>query len=91
MQPLEREDKHIDQWISVELYRLDCAERWPDSDYKKAALAAIHSALKTLEAASAAPIEQRRCIVSASRQGPAEVLEWPSRSQGPDARTRLAA
>jgi hypothetical protein len=51
VQQLSREDKHIEQLINVERYRLDCAERWPDSDYKKALLAAIHSALKTLEAA----------------------------------------
>ena len=91
VQPLRREDRHIEQWISVEHYRLDCAERWPDSDYKKAVFAAIHSTLRTLEAAPAAPVEQRRCIPCASRQAPTDVLELASRSQSPIASTRLAA
>jgi hypothetical protein len=91
VQPLRSEDKHIEQWISVEHYRLDCAEGWPDSDYKKAVLAAIHSTLKTLEMAPAAPVEQRRCMLCASGPAPAEVLELPSRSQRPAAITRLAA
>jgi hypothetical protein len=91
VQPLKREDKHVEQWISVEHYRLHCAERRPDSDYKEAVLAAIHSTLKTLEAASAAPVEQRRCMLCASRQAPAAVLELPSRSKSPIASTRLAA
>jgi hypothetical protein len=85
------EDKRIEQWINVEHYRLDCAERWPDSDYKQAVLAAIHSALKTLEAGSAAPVEQCRCMLGAPRHAPADVLELPSRSQSPIASTRLAA
>ena len=75
----------------MEHYRLHCTERWPDSDYKEAVLAAIHSKLKTLEAVSAVPVEQRRCMLCASRQAPAEVLELPSRSQSPIASTRLAA
>jgi hypothetical protein len=32
--------------------------RWPESDYKEAVLAAIHSTLKALEAKSSAPVEQ---------------------------------
>ena len=92
VQPLKREDKHIEQWINVEHYRLDYTERWPDSDYEESVLAPIHSALNTLEAASSARGEQRRCMLCASRQAPAKVLvELPSRSQSPIASTRLAA
>jgi hypothetical protein len=91
MQRFSRADQHIEPWINVEHYRLNCVERWPDSDYKEAVLAAIHSTLKTLEAASAVPVEQRRCVLCASRQAPAAVLEMPSRSQSPIASTRLAA
>jgi len=91
MQPLRREDQHIEQWIKTEHYRLHCAEEWPDSDYKEAVLAAIRSALKTLEATSLAAVEQPRCMVCASRQGAAGVLELPSKSQSPLARSRLAA
>jgi hypothetical protein len=78
MQWLRREDKQLEQWIKVEHYRLHCAERWPENDYKEAVLAAIHSTLNTLEAASAELVEQ-------------PVLELPSRSQCPTAITRLAA
>jgi hypothetical protein len=91
MQRLKRADKHLEQWIEVEHYRLHCAERWPESDYKEAVLAAIHSTLKSLEATFLAPVEQPRCMVCASLQAPAVVRELPSRSQGPTAITRLAA
>jgi hypothetical protein len=84
-------DKHLEQWIKVEHYRLHCAEQWPESDYKDAVLAAIRSTLKTLEATSLAPVEQPRCMVCASLQAPAAVLELPSRLQGTIAITRLAA
>ncbi len=75
----------------MEHYRLHCAERWPDSDYKEAVLAAIRSKLNTLEVASLAPVEQPRCMVCASLRAPAMALELPSRSQSPAAITRLAA
>jgi hypothetical protein len=71
-------------------YRLDCTERWPDRDYKKAVLAAVHSALNTLDAASVSPVAQHRCMLCASRQARAEVLELPSRSQGAIASTPLS-
>jgi hypothetical protein len=57
MQRLRRADKHLEQWINVEHYRLHCAQRWPESDYKEVVLAAIHSTLKTLEATSLAPVD----------------------------------
>ena len=52
MRQLRPADKHLEQWIKVEHYRLHCAEQWPESDYKEAALAAIRSTLKALEATS---------------------------------------
>jgi len=91
VQPLKQEYKRIEQWIKMEHYRLHCAERWPDSDYEEAVFAAIHSTLKTLEAASLAAVEQPRCMVCASRQALAGVLELSSRRPSPTASTRLAA
>jgi hypothetical protein len=91
MQRFRRADEQLEQWIKMEHYRLHCAERWPDSDHKEAVLAAIHSALKTLEAASLAPVEQPRCMGCASLRAAAVVLEMPSRSQSRAAITRLAA
>ena len=91
MQQLTRADKHLEQWINVEHYRLHCVERWPQSDYKEAVLAAIHSTLKTLEASCLPPVEQPRWMVCAFLQAPAVVLELLSRSQNPTAITRLAA
>ena len=91
MQRLKQADRHVEQWIKVEYYRLDCAESWPESDYKEAVLAAIHSILRSLEATSSAPVEQLHCMVRTSLQAPAVVLELPSRSQRHTAITRLAA
>ena len=91
VQPLSREDKHIEQWIKIEHYRLHCAEEWPDSGYKEAVLASIHSTLRTLEATSLAAVEQPRCMLCASRKGAAGVVELPSKSQSPIPSTRLAA
>ena len=91
MQRLNRADEQFEQWIKMEHYRLHCDERWPDSDYKKAVLAAIRSTLNTLEAASLAPVEQPRSMVCASLRAPALVLELPSRSQSAATITRLAA
>ena len=88
---VNRADEQLEQWIKMEHNRLHCVERWSDSDYKEAVLAAIRSTLNTLEAASLAPVEQPRCMVCASLQAPAVVLELPSRSQSPTAITRLAA
>jgi len=91
VQPLRREDRHIEQWVKFEHYRLHCAEEWPDSDYKEAVLAAIHSTLKTLEATSLAAVEQPRCMLCASRQGASGIVELTSKSQSPITRTLLAA
>jgi len=92
MQRHNRIDEQLGQWIKMEHYRLHSAERWSGSDYKDAVLAAIHSTLNTLEAASLAAVEHPRCMVCASRQATAVVvLELPSRSQSPAAITQLAA
>jgi len=91
MRRFARTDEQLEQWIKTEHYRLHCAERWPDSDYKEAVLAAIRSTLNTLAATSLAPLEQPGCMVCASLRAPALVLELPSRSQSPAAIMRLAA
>jgi len=91
MEQLTRPDKHLEQWIKVEHYRLHCVEQWPESDYKEAVLAAIRSTLKSLEATSLALVEQPRRMVCACLQAPAVVLELPSRSQSPAVLKRLAA
>jgi hypothetical protein len=91
MQQSRPAEKHFDQWIKVEHYRLHCAEQWPESDYKAAVLAGIRSTLKTLGATSPASIEQPRSMVCASLHAPAVVQELPVRSHGPAAITRLAA
>ena len=36
--------------IALEQYRLDCAETWPDSPFKRATVAAIRSVLTSLAA-----------------------------------------
>jgi|SRR5579862_1909502 len=56
MRRYSRTDQELEQWIKTEHYRLHYVERWPDSDYKEAVLAAIRSKLNTLEAASLAPV-----------------------------------
>jgi hypothetical protein len=74
------------QWLTMEHYRLHCVERWPDGPYKQAVVAAIHSALERLRAASLAPIQQPECSICASR-----VLEFGDRSRDSTAWTQLAA
>ena len=76
MQPLRREDKHIEQWIKTEHYRLHRAERLPESDYEEPRTEAIRSILKTLEATSSAAVEQPRCMVCEFRQALARVLDY---------------
>ena len=73
MQRLNRADKHLEQCIEVEHYRLHCAERWPESDYKEAVLAAIHSTLKTLEAT---PLARRLNSPAAWFAHPCKLRQW---------------
>ena len=90
MQRFDPPNRQLDQWIRVEHYRLHCAERWADSDYKEAVLAASYSTMKTLAAACVTPVGESLCMVCISRQA-APVLELPSRSCELPAVTRLAA
>jgi hypothetical protein len=90
MQQFDPLNRQLEQWIRVEHYRLHCAERWADSDYKEAALAAIHSTMKTLEAACVTTVGESLCMVCTSRQA-VPVLELPSRSRELPVVTRLAA
>ncbi len=46
-------------WASMERYRLDVVSTWPPSPYKDATLAAIHSALASLEREPPAPPSRR--------------------------------
>ena len=90
MQRFDPTNRRLEQWIRVEHYRLHCVERWADSDYKEAVLAAIHSTMKTLEAACLTPVGESLCMVCTSRQA-APVLELPSRSREVPTVTRFAA
>jgi hypothetical protein len=54
------------EWVSMERYRLDVVSAWPPSPYKDAALAAVHSAIASLEPEpSASPITSTVMIRSA--------------------------
>jgi hypothetical protein len=90
MQRFDPLNRRLEQWIRVEHYRLHCAERWAGSDYKEAVLAAIHSTMKTLEAACVTPGGESLCMVCTTRQA-APVVELPSRSRERPVVTRLAA
>jgi hypothetical protein len=41
----------LKQWMAMENYRLHAVEQWPNTDYKRATLAAIRSAIASLSAA----------------------------------------
>ena len=90
MQRFDPSNRRLEQWIRVEHYRLHCAERWADSDYKEAVIAAIHSTITTLEAACVTPVGESVCAVCTSRQA-ALVLQLPFRSRERFGVTRLAA
>lgn len=40
--------KMYEQWLQFEHYRLHTAQRWPESPYKQATLAAIYSTIESL-------------------------------------------
>jgi hypothetical protein len=90
MQRFDLSNRRLEQWIRVEHYRLHCAERWAHSDYKEAVLAAIHSTMKTLEAACVTPAGESLCMVCRSRHA-APVVELPSRARELPVVKRLAA
>ena len=81
---------NLGQYVKLEHYRLHCAELWPDSPHKEAVLAAVHSALESLEAA-VEPCAPRACMVCAARKTQARVLMFPSRSKGSSAVLKRAA
>jgi len=81
MQPMNRANETGQFWRQ-EHYRLHCAENWPDSPYKAAVLAAVHSALERLEATATEPFDPPACMVCATRRPPASVIIFPSRPKG---------
>ena len=48
MTPMEFQLKTYDQWLQAEHDRLHIVEDWPESAYKRATIAAIHSAMRSL-------------------------------------------
>ena len=91
MEQVNRTNNMLGPWINMEHYRLHCVERWKDSPYKEAVLAAIHSSLERLKTSSLAPFEPPQCMVCASRRAESVVLEFPSRPQRSPDIERLAA
>lgn len=91
MQPMNPVNKSVRQFMKMEHYRLHRAEEWPDSPYKEAVLAAVHSALERLEATAIEPFEPAACMVCASRRNRAPVVMFPSRPKGSPALMRPAA
>jgi len=49
IQTVSCENASHSEWASMERYRLDVVSAWPPSPYKDATLAAIHSALASLQ------------------------------------------
>jgi hypothetical protein len=64
-------------WIATEHYRLHLVERWPNSPHKDATLAAIYSALASLEQDSRSASQE--CIVCRARR--AAVVEFQGASR----------
>ena len=84
-------ESRMAQWMKVEHYRLHAVEEWPDSPHKQAVLAAIHSALKRLQADLPSRFQPPQCIVCSSRRAGSAVLQFPSASRSASSITRLAA
>jgi len=74
------------QWIAMEHYRLHSIENWPDSPYKRAVLAAIHSTLESLQARSPISLEKPACVICASK-----MLDFARAQHDTPAPTQLAA
>jgi len=91
MQSMNSVNESVRQFIKMEHYRLHRAEEWPDSPYKEAVLAAVHSALDRLEATANEPLEPPACMVCASRRKRAPVVMFPSRPKGSPAVMQPAA
>ena len=56
----------LDQWIVMEHHRLHVVEGWPETDYKRAVLEAIHSTLDSLSSHNCHSL-CTRCSVCRSR------------------------
>lgn len=91
MHDANRTNETLGQFWRVEHNRLHCAERWPDSPYKHAVLATVHSALKRLEASAVEPFERPACTICSARRPHAPVIMFPSRPKGSTAGLRPAA
>jgi len=91
MQDVNRTNETFRRFWRVEHDRLHSAERWPDSPYKDAVLAAVHSALERLEAAAVESFEPLACTICAPDRRPARVLMFPSRRKESPADLRPAA
>jgi hypothetical protein len=87
---MNRANETLEQSIKLEHYRLHCVERWADSPYKEAVLAAAHSVLESLEA-SLEPHEPPACMVCATRRTLAPVLMFRSKPKGSPAGLQPAA
>jgi hypothetical protein len=77
------------EWIAMEHYRLHTVETWPESPYKDATLAAIHSTLAGLLRDLRA-VRPPECSICWSRSNVQTIVEFPSRSRML-ARSNLAA
>ena len=64
------------RWLAMERYRLQCAENWPESSFKRATLAAIWSAMESLSGAA---------------RPSARILEFPTRPERNTGHGHLAA
>lgn len=81
MQPVNRVNQSLSQFIKMEHYRMHCAEQWADGPLKEAVLASAHSALDRLEAAMLEPYELPACMVCASKRTLAPVIMFPSKAK----------
>ena len=91
MQQFNSGNQQLEQWITMERYRLQCAENWPDSAYKRAVLTAIQTKLQSLTTASLALVEAQQCSVCVARRAKSVLLEFPSRPQTSPSVVRLVA
>jgi hypothetical protein len=65
----------LSDWIAVEHCRLHLVERWPDSPYKEATLAAVYSTLARLGQDPRSATASRECVVCGARK--VAVVEFP--------------
>jgi hypothetical protein len=58
----------LSNWIAVEHYRLHLVERWPNSPRKEATLAAVYSALASLDQDARSATATQECVVCGRRR-----------------------